>query len=1369
MRSNTRKLFPAIVILTMMLTFTVTHGGTATAAPSQAISLAGGTYTQNFDTLSNTAATTTNSLTIPDWYMTESGGGARDNELYAVDTGGSGTGDTYSYGSTSATDRALGGLQSGTLIPLFGAQFTNDTGATITSLAISYYGEEWRLGTAARTDQIDFQLSLDATSLVTGTWTDYNSLDFVTPVIATTGAKDGNAAANRTLVSYTITGLSIANGATFWIRWSDFNASGADDGLAVDDFSITPNGAPVAPNLSINDVSQSEGNAGTTTFAFTVSLSAPAPVGGVTFDIATADNSATVVDNDYAANSLTGQTIPAGSSTYTFNVTVNGDTNVEADESFFVNVTNVAGANVTDGQGLGTINNDDVTAAFVHDIQGSGSAVTGSGPFTVEAIVVGDFQAQTSGQLKGFFIQEEDADADANPATSEGIFVYCNTCPDAVNVGDKVQVTGTASEYFNMSQISATTLGSVVVQSTGNTLPTPASLTLPVPGVPTGDLAAATAYINNYYEPFEGMLVTFPATLYVTEQFELARYGQVELSAIGRPFTFTAVNPPTASGYTNHQIDLLGRTIILDDTDNRENRPIDTPNTAYFHPIPGFSTSNYFRGGDTITGLTGVLHWSFAGGSSPDAWRIRPVTEAYSYAFTASNPRPSAPTVSGRLKIASFNVLNYFLTIDATSSSSSGSCGPALTVDCRGADNATELSRQRTKMLAALSQINADVFGFMELENTTGVEPLADIVAGLNALVGPGTYDYIDTGVIGGDTIRVGIIYKTATVAPVGSYAILDSSVDPLFDDTRNRPALAQTFEEIASGERFTVAVNHFKSKGSSCGAGDDDTTTGQGNCNGTRTNAANALAAWLALDPTGSGDPDYLIIGDLNSYAMEDPITALLSAGYTNLVSAFGGSSAYGYVFDGQLGYLDHALSNASLTPQVAALQEWHINSDENPLFDYNDDVKDTGESTFEEKSDTNPLYDAGPYRTSDHDPLIIGLNLDATPPAVTVPGDMTVESTNLGATVFFSASALDNVDGPLTPACVPASGSFFALGTTLVTCSATDSSGNTGSASFNVNVVDTIPPSITVPADITVEATGPSGANVGYTVTYKDNGSGIATYGCVPAGPLYPLGTTNVVCSATDGVGNGNTASFNINVVDTTAPILSLPANMTVPQNVPGGAVVNFTVTATDVVDANPAIVCNPPSGSTFPPGVTTVNCTATDDYSNSSSGSFNVTVTGGVNLLKKPDFPNAFAFPFPWKVFNLRPPYTGALDCNYYLSPPCSVVFGPGNHAAIQQVNRIGAAGDTYSFGMWSAAQNVPTGGNYSVEVTFYNNFNHLVGRHTIAFNPNTHGFEIANGSVSASGNYNKIVFRFTYNASSGRAWFDDAFLYFLPTPP
>src|SRR6185369_12504484 len=255
----------------------------------------GSPATENFDTLSNTAGSTTNTALPTGWYLTETGGGARDNEQYAVDTGGSTTGDIYSYGAAAATDRAFGELRSGTLIPLFGAKFTNNTGATITSLDVSYNGEQWRFGGVHSTvaDRLDFQYSVNATDLSTGTYLDANALDFNPPITAgTAGALDGNAAANRTAISSTITGLNIPAGATFFIRFNDVDATGADDGLAIDDFSLTPQNAPVTPTLNINDVAQAEGNAGTTTFTFTVSLTAPAGAGGVTFDIATQDGTA---------------------------------------------------------------------------------------------------------------------------------------------------------------------------------------------------------------------------------------------------------------------------------------------------------------------------------------------------------------------------------------------------------------------------------------------------------------------------------------------------------------------------------------------------------------------------------------------------------------------------------------------------------------------------------------------------------------------------------------------------------------------------------------------------------------------------------------------------------------------------------------------------------------------------------------------------------------------------------------------------------------------------------------------------------------------------------------------------------------------
>ena len=229
LRSISRLWFFFTFLLTTQNIWAQTISLTATNTP----------YNQDFNTLSNTAGSTTNTGLPTGFYLTETGGGARDNEQYAVDTGGSTTGDTYSYGSAAATDRAFGGLRSGTLIPVIGAAFTNNTTTTVTSLSITYTGEQWRLGTINRADQLTFEYSTNATDLTTGTYTSVATLSFSTPNQVTTGAKDGNIVANRTLITGTITGLSIPNGSTFWIRFTDVDASGADDGLAIDDFSLT--------------------------------------------------------------------------------------------------------------------------------------------------------------------------------------------------------------------------------------------------------------------------------------------------------------------------------------------------------------------------------------------------------------------------------------------------------------------------------------------------------------------------------------------------------------------------------------------------------------------------------------------------------------------------------------------------------------------------------------------------------------------------------------------------------------------------------------------------------------------------------------------------------------------------------------------------------------------------------------------------------------------------------------------------------------------------------------------------------------------------------------------------------------------------
>jgi predicted extracellular nuclease len=636
----------------------------------------------------------------------------------------------------------------------------------------------------------------------------------------------------------------------------------------------------------------------------------------------------------------------------------------------------------------------------IHEIQGSGASVAITGPVKVEAVVTALLTRQDA--LDGFFIQEEDSDVDTDPATSEGIFVFCRASCPAVSEGNVVTVTGNAGEFFGMSQIDASG-GRITVDAGSAVAVTPVAVDLPTTGSTTDE---------STFERLEGMIVEFTDTLVVSEYFQLDRFGQIVLTEDARPRQFTDAYLPGQAGYADFLAELARRRIILDDDTNDQNDAISNgPDEAYAYPEGGLSRTNFFRGGDSITGLAGVLDWSFS------AWRVRPVGSR-PYRFAVENARTDAPQdVGGSIKVASFNVLNYFATIEEPGAV----CGPSL-LECRGANSESEFERQTSKIVSALMRMDADVLGLIEIENDDGASA-SHLVGALNGVAGSGTWAAVQTGTIGTDAIKVAIIYKPASVTPRGPFAVLDSTVDPTFIDTKNRPALAQTFEDNATGAAFTVVVNHLKSKGSPCDdVGDPDLNDGQGNCNLTRTDAARALASWLATDPTRSGDPDVLIIGDLNAYAMEDPITALETSGYTNLLRRFQGPDAYTYLFDGQLGYLDHAFANAPLLDQIAGTTEWHINADEVPLLDYNDEIEDPGEQSFERRSAALPLYTPDAYRASDHDPILIGLELtppdednDGVPdrddvcPGTRIPEPITVLNPNhwalLGGTEFTQA----------------------------------------------------------------------------------------------------------------------------------------------------------------------------------------------------------------------------------------------------------------------------------------------------------------------------------------------------------------------------
>ena len=295
-----------------------------------------------------------------------------------------------------------------------------------------------------------------------------------------------------------------------------------------------------------------------------------------------------------------------------------------------------------------------------------------------------------------------------------------------------------------------------------------------------------------------------------------------------------------------------------------------------------------------------------------------------------------------------------------------------------------ELNRQRERASLVICTLNADVYGFGELENTTPSASITDLLGAVNTLCGGAhPYAFVNTGgTLGTDAIRVQLIYRTGVLSPVGS---------PLsdLDAIHSRPPTAQTFDVVdaanpAFGKRFTVIANHFKSKGSSAGLpGDADAGDGAGCLQRHPYRPGDATAHLGQLDrdaggrrprrPPGRrlqllrrGDPDH----DDHRRRLHRPRGALL------------GPTAYSYLFDGQLGHLDYAFSSASLTPQITGVGAWHINADEADLLDYNDEIKDVGEAAFEEKPDGSALVPprvlfqpATPYRASDHDPVIVGI----------------------------------------------------------------------------------------------------------------------------------------------------------------------------------------------------------------------------------------------------------------------------------------------------------------------------------------------------------------------------------------------------------
>ena len=605
-----------------------------------------------------------------------------------------------------------------------------------------------------------------------------------------------------------------------------------------------------------------------------------------------------------------------------------GQWQVFAKDDFSNLGSHINGADVPEPEPLVCGQNNTLISA----IQGAAQASPLTGEIVeVEAVVTASMQQ--SGGLKGFFIQEELSDQDSIDATSEGLFVYYTDTQ--VNPGDVVKVRGTVEEKYGQTQLNR--IDDLILCGTASVAAT--NVNLPA---------------DNGLEAYEGMYIAINNELVVNDTYGLKRYGEVRL-ATERLYQATQIAQPGEAA-TALEAENQGKEILLDDGSSAQNPEV-IP-----YPAPTLDAYNTLRLGDTVTGLEGVLAYGYS------QYRVHPTTTP---SFINTNTRTDAPQVEqrGDLRIASFNVLNYF------NGDGQGSGFPTP----RGADNLEEFARQKAKTLAAITALDADIIGLLEVENDGFGEfsAIADLVKALNAQDSDNNYAFVNlnTEQVGGDAITSGIIYRSNKVSEIGTAAFTEQV--PF--DYGNRPPVVQTFKDIHSEETFTVVMAHLRSKGSCSRAEglDQDQNDGQGCWNKTRVTAVNTLSQWLASNPTGVADEDVIILGDMNAYAQEDPIKTFVSNGFDNIKQTLNGNSFdYSYVYKGRIGSLDHAFASNSMMAKIQSVTDWHINADEPVALDYN----------TEYKSDTHQasLYAEHAYRASDHDPVVIDLTLAKEPTVI-------------------------------------------------------------------------------------------------------------------------------------------------------------------------------------------------------------------------------------------------------------------------------------------------------------------------------------------------------------------------------------------------
>ncbi|WP_196804043.1 ExeM/NucH family extracellular endonuclease [Marmoricola sp. URHB0036] len=723
-------------------------------------------------------------------------------------------------------------------------------------------------------------------------------------------------------------------------------------------------GAPV-PSPAVSGSIQLSGSAGTVFLANQpTALTAP-PTGSLT-------GNPTVLDVVGYGTSNTFEKAPASATSASTAVErVAAGTDTDNNSSDFSTSAGTPGTAPTSGP---TDPPDDPpTTQTIEEIQGTGD----TSPFAGKAVTTDGVvtAAYPTGGFNGFYLQTAGTGENVDPAThqaSDAVFVFGSAASKAVHIGDHVQVTGKVSEFQGTTEITPAVADVKV-------LPDPASVQPASVVLPRTEAGR---------ESFEGMLLAPAGPYTVADNYALNQYGEIGLAAGSTPlFTPTEVaDPHDAAAIKAVQDDNAARAVVLDDA-----ATANFLTTAKDTPLPWLTQDHQIRVGAPVTfDRPVILEWRF------DAWRFQPTAQ-----LTASDPLPAtfghtrttAPAATGgNMHIASMNVLNYFPTTGADFVASGGKCswyddragnhvtvntctGPNGELGPRGAADAEDLARQQAKIVAGINGLGADVVSLEEIENSAkfGADrdaAVSTLVDALNAEAGAGTWKFVPTPATAGDqaeedVIRTAFIYRAAQVRPVGDSVIDDV---PVFDVARD--PLAQVFEPVGgtSYSRFLVIVNHFKSKGS----GPDD-GTGQGNSNPQRIAQAEELVRFADTMKQQAGTDKVFLSGDFNSYTREDPLQRLYDAGYTD-IGSHESPAEHTYLFDGTVGSLDHVLGNAAAMGVVTGAHVWNLSSVESVALEY---------SRY--NYNATDFYEPGPYRASDHDPLVVGLDLPVGPVATT------------------------------------------------------------------------------------------------------------------------------------------------------------------------------------------------------------------------------------------------------------------------------------------------------------------------------------------------------------------------------------------------